>query len=305
MINRKFKIVAVLTAALLLTACAPVEPVETTAVPTAESTTAPTTTQPEETAPIIMETNGWTYTAASTPEDVAQSAVERLAELKGVDSVKIQFASAFPEMTELYIEKLLNGTYENKENYKKEYLQTHMQIVAIPYTIVCENESDPRGGNYQCNFAVLLNDDSGLWNIWGDLSPAPDTVPRTGWYCEPAETPEAAAQGAIESLKDAYSILDVEVQSVEYDSELTATNIKQLAGSDLVKDMGLTDTQLETHFKIINVTYELTVDKDIPDRRLGNGIFECQFDMVQDPETGLWSCFDSMTNTLEDYELLG
>ncbi|MBR6727059.1 MAG: hypothetical protein IKM08_02595, partial [Clostridia bacterium] len=43
------------------------------------------------------------------------------AELEGIDSVKVQFASTFPEMAKLYIEKLLNGTYENKENYTKAY----------------------------------------------------------------------------------------------------------------------------------------------------------------------------------------
>ena len=316
MINRTTKLAAVLAAALLLTACAPVGPVENTTAPTTQTTTAPTTvpttvpatTQPEETAPVILEANGWIYTAADTPEAAAQSAVEGLVELAGIDSIKIQFASPHPSLAELYIERLLNGTYENKEKLTKEYLQTHFQIVAVPYTVVCgEAASAPRikDGNYQMNFAMLLDDSTGLWHIWGEQTPSPDKAPRTGWYRQSAETPEAAAQGTVESLKDSYAIVNVEVLRTEYDSELTAINIKQLKGSDLVKDMGLTDAELETCFKIIRVTYELTVDQDIPDRRFDNGKFECRFDMVQDPETGLWRCYDSMINTLEDYELPG
>ena len=146
MTNKKNNIVAVLTAALLLSACAHMEPVEATVqettVSTTESTTAPVTTQPSKNVPVILETNGWVYTAAGIPEDVAQSAVENLAELEGIDSVKVQFASTFPEMAKLYIEKLLNGTYENKENYTKAYLQTHMQVVAIRYTLFCEDENE-------------------------------------------------------------------------------------------------------------------------------------------------------------------
>lgn len=302
------KLVALLAALLLLTACAPVESTETTTEPTTQATTqattAPTTeattasTQPSETTPAIMETNGWVYLPAETPEAVAQSAVEKLADQEGISSVKFQFAAPFPQMADLYITKLLNGTYENKKDYTKEYLQSHLQVVTVPYEVTCEDAS--RSGNYQCNFAMLLDDESGLWNIWGDLTPASDAVPRTGWHCEPAETPEAAAQGTIESLKNAYSVLDVKVLSVEYDSELTEINRKLLTGGELVKAMGLTDAQLETHFKIINVIYEQTIDTEIPDRRMDSGKFEYQFDMVQDPETGLWRVYDGMVKPLHD-----
>ena len=302
------KLVALLTASWLLTACAPAEPTETTTEPTTQATTqattAPTTeattasTQPSETTPAIMEINGWVYLPAETPEAVAQSAIENLAMHEGIAEIKAYFGEHNRQLTDYYIEKILNGTFENKHGYSKEFLQGHLQVIRTIYGAV--NQDKTEVDQYQCNFAMLLDDESGLWNIWGDLTPVSDAVPRTGWYCEPAETPEAAAQGTIESLKNAYSVLDVKVLSVEYDSELTEINRKLLTGGELVKAMGLTDAQLETHFKIINVIYEQTIDTEIPDRRMDSGKFEYRFDMVQDPETGLWRVYDGMVKPLHD-----
>ncbi len=294
-----FNIITILlVVTLLFAACSFSKPAETTA-PTSSATTPTTvsTTDVGATSPQPAEEkiNGWIYTPASTPEDTASSAVAGLAERAGIESVMLRSVTTCPDVAALYSDEQLKGAIEGKD---LAYIKSHMQVLVVSYTVFYDSDVFSKGAEYQCNLP-LLPDDNGFWRICGVLAPAPDAVQRLGWYCTPAETAEAAAQGAIESLKDSYAVLDVTVDSVTCDSKLTATNVAALSGGELVKAMGLTDAQLETHFKIILVTYTLSVDTNIQDRRMNSGTYECQFQMVLNPKSGLWSCFSSVTKPAE------
>lgn len=114
----------------------------------------------------------------------------------------------------------------------------------------------------------------------------------------PEETAEEAAEEYIESMEDIDFVTDVEILDVKFDEELTEINVKSLSGSDLAKQMNFSDEYLQNHFKIILVTYEMTVDTTVPNPLLTTGKFEAHCDMIQDPETGLWTYWSGHTKPL-------
>lgn len=120
-------------------------------------------------SPIENSNDSWIYTPSADPCSSIESAILGEANKDYCISVTFRFASVDETETKHAVEMY----YGYETNWTTEYLESHIIVVNAIYHVEYDNaKTFLSSGEIEQLFYLLLNDETGNWEIWTARSPS-------------------------------------------------------------------------------------------------------------------------------------